>query len=399
MCNQVLTYRLPSFSELILSFKGQPNEISTAKDMYASTTSALPSIISNPYAYQGNQSNFQYPIRDEAYIKRGQSLSYNFSDKQSKDDNDPHQSPNTHKSPKSTETGLYINRPKHLKSTSLPDIYNTNGSENSSQKNEEENLLSSLSRMLDNSFHSIEIDAIKAHYLALVDQAPEVIPDGVNVLQGYVNSGHSKYITQDSFNKFILSISMESIDSIILNYEENLNTLRNFRNMNKRLKEENRLRPKFPSLPISPNSEKYSQYSSHPLSRTVSGSRQPVKRRKSSVSIISRTSTSTSAKHSIGGSIIPLDIKMPQLISTSSASTQDLGTLNSDLSMRQEISCSHCGSKDTPEWRKGIDGGRTLCNACGLFFSKLTKRYNAVEAAKIMKERKENGSVHNRRIK
>ncbi|KAF9510209.1 hypothetical protein BS47DRAFT_1300438, partial [Hydnum rufescens UP504] len=28
--------------------------------------------------------------------------------------------------------------------------------------------------------------------------------------------------------------------------------------------------------------------------------------------------------------------------------------------------CSSCGSRDTPEWRRGPDGPRTLCNACGL---------------------------------
>ncbi|KAI8595339.1 hypothetical protein EDD21DRAFT_313521 [Dissophora ornata] len=28
--------------------------------------------------------------------------------------------------------------------------------------------------------------------------------------------------------------------------------------------------------------------------------------------------------------------------------------------------CLSCDSSDTPEWRRGPDGPRTLCNACGL---------------------------------
>ncbi|ORY90607.1 hypothetical protein BCR41DRAFT_315690 [Lobosporangium transversale] len=28
--------------------------------------------------------------------------------------------------------------------------------------------------------------------------------------------------------------------------------------------------------------------------------------------------------------------------------------------------CLSCDSSDTPEWRRGPDGARTLCNACGL---------------------------------
>lgn len=36
--------------------------------------------------------------------------------------------------------------------------------------------------------------------------------------------------------------------------------------------------------------------------------------------------------------------------------------------------CQSCGSSDTPEWRRGPDGARTLCNACGLHFAKLIRR-------------------------
>ncbi|KAG0261009.1 hypothetical protein DFQ27_003226, partial [Actinomortierella ambigua] len=36
--------------------------------------------------------------------------------------------------------------------------------------------------------------------------------------------------------------------------------------------------------------------------------------------------------------------------------------------------CQSCNSSDTPEWRRGPDGARTLCNACGLHYAKLVKR-------------------------
>ncbi|KAI8647419.1 hypothetical protein BD408DRAFT_142644 [Parasitella parasitica] len=36
--------------------------------------------------------------------------------------------------------------------------------------------------------------------------------------------------------------------------------------------------------------------------------------------------------------------------------------------------CHSCNSTETPEWRKGPLGPRTLCNACGLIWTKLCKQ-------------------------
>ncbi|KAG9230967.1 hypothetical protein BJ875DRAFT_342507, partial [Amylocarpus encephaloides] len=36
--------------------------------------------------------------------------------------------------------------------------------------------------------------------------------------------------------------------------------------------------------------------------------------------------------------------------------------------------CHSCNRAETPEWRRGPDGARTLCNACGLHYAKLTRR-------------------------
>ncbi|KAI5963374.1 hypothetical protein KGF57_001319 [Candida theae] len=72
--------------------------------------------------------------------------------------------------------------------------------------------------------------------------------------------------------------------------------------------------------------------------------------------------------------------------------------IDSDATHKPEIICQHCRSKETPEWRRGPEGSRTLCNACGLFYSKLIKKYGLHEADRIMLERKQTGSVNDRRI-
>ncbi|MCB1180932.1 MAG: GATA zinc finger domain-containing protein [Chlamydiia bacterium] len=35
--------------------------------------------------------------------------------------------------------------------------------------------------------------------------------------------------------------------------------------------------------------------------------------------------------------------------------------------------CSHCGVTESPEWRRGPLGRRTLCNACGLLYANRVK--------------------------
>ncbi|KAF9109909.1 hypothetical protein BGX27_007012 [Mortierella sp. AM989] len=45
--------------------------------------------------------------------------------------------------------------------------------------------------------------------------------------------------------------------------------------------------------------------------------------------------------------------------------------------------CLSCDSSDTPEWRRGPDGARTLCNACGLHYAKLLKRQNGMGSQQL----------------
>lgn len=72
--------------------------------------------------------------------------------------------------------------------------------------------------------------------------------------------------------------------------------------------------------------------------------------------------------------------------------------LNKDLSIRNSILCDHCGSKLTPEWRSGPSGCRTLCNACGLFLAKLTKKFGVEEASIKFLNLKRTGKILDRRI-
>lgn len=72
--------------------------------------------------------------------------------------------------------------------------------------------------------------------------------------------------------------------------------------------------------------------------------------------------------------------------------------LNKDLCFKKNTQCSQCGSKKTPEWRSGPTGSRTLCNACGLFFAKLTKKMGHDAASEHFLNLKKIGNVFDRRI-
>ncbi|KAE8383545.1 hypothetical protein BDV26DRAFT_287384 [Aspergillus bertholletiae] len=49
---------------------------------------------------------------------------------------------------------------------------------------------------------------------------------------------------------------------------------------------------------------------------------------------------------------------------------------DSDRKKKQkgEYVCTDCGTSDSPEWRKGPEGPKTLCNACGLRWAKKEKK-------------------------
>lgn len=50
--------------------------------------------------------------------------------------------------------------------------------------------------------------------------------------------------------------------------------------------------------------------------------------------------------------------------------------------------CYYCNSTSTPEWRRGPDGNRTLCNACGLYYRKLIKKFGYQNSNLLLRYRK-----------
>lgn len=63
---------------------------------------------------------------------------------------------------------------------------------------------------------------------------------------------------------------------------------------------------------------------------------------------------------------------------------------------KSDTICSHCQLTQTPEWRRGPDGSRTLCNACGLFYLKLTKKFGFEDANMIFAYKKRHNEVQDR---
>ncbi|PSR94517.1 hypothetical protein BD289DRAFT_480510 [Coniella lustricola] len=52
------------------------------------------------------------------------------------------------------------------------------------------------------------------------------------------------------------------------------------------------------------------------------------------------------------------------------------GEKKKKLKVAEEYVCTDCGTLDSPEWRKGPAGPKTLCNACGLRWAKKEKKKN-----------------------
>ena len=53
---------------------------------------------------------------------------------------------------------------------------------------------------------------------------------------------------------------------------------------------------------------------------------------------------------------------------------ENAGKLKKKVKVADEYVCADCGTLDSPEWRKGPRGPKTLCNACGLRWAKKEKR-------------------------
>ncbi|KAJ3472445.1 hypothetical protein NLG97_g10982 [Lecanicillium saksenae] len=57
-----------------------------------------------------------------------------------------------------------------------------------------------------------------------------------------------------------------------------------------------------------------------------------------------------------------------------------LGEKKKKIKVSEEYVCTDCGTLDSPEWRKGPSGPKTLCNACGLRWAKKEKKRSKLNA-------------------
>jgi Zn ribbon nucleic-acid-binding protein len=72
-----------------------------------------------------------------------------------------------------------------------------------------------------------------------------------------------------------------------------------------------------------------------------------------------------------------VDFNVPAFYSTEDGSSRKRNRPHKKPRNRRGLGgheCSMCGTKDTPQWRKGPQGPSTLCNACGLQYRKFCEK-------------------------
>lgn len=73
-----------------------------------------------------------------------------------------------------------------------------------------------------------------------------------------------------------------------------------------------------------------------------------------------------------------MEIIRTKRATTTSGGTTTTGQPKSKYRKRSRATppgkCHSCNIRETPEWRRGPDGARTLCNACGLHYAKLMRK-------------------------
>lgn len=88
----------------------------------------------------------------------------------------------------------------------------------------------------------------------------------------------------------------------------------------------------------------------------------------------------------------PIHSIKPKIAPSKNNYNRRLSKVQHENKIRPQLYCQRCGITETPEWRKGPNGARTLCNACGLFHAKILKRdgpeaaANAINSNKVIKK-------------
>lgn len=63
-----------------------------------------------------------------------------------------------------------------------------------------------------------------------------------------------------------------------------------------------------------------------------------------------------------------------------------------------QVKCHQCGLEETPEWRRGPTGSRSLCNACGIYYMKLLRKFTPHQAASVFVFKKKTNTIMERSV-
>jgi hypothetical protein len=89
---------------------------------------------------------------------------------------------------------------------------------------------------------------------------------------------------------------------------------------------------------------------------------------------ISTGGTSPALVRGDAGIDIPADKTDPRYSGTGGGAAAYLDKKVKKVKSADEYVCTDCGTLDSPEWRRGPSGPKTLCNACGLRWAKKEKK-------------------------
>ncbi|ODV93256.1 hypothetical protein PACTADRAFT_35886 [Pachysolen tannophilus NRRL Y-2460] len=230
--------------------------------------------------------------------------------------------------------------------------------------------------------------------------------DNTNLLQG------SK-ILKESLKNFLWNIPMDVLENCIGYSEKAASVLHEWRIMRIeedrkiQLREQNKSKAKAPQKRRKSSEENYTKRKRDSINLkvnpTMGEALLSVSGPGTSSSTSARTSTSTNTSVNTGTNTGTNAGTNTGSGTSSNTLRHEIepplaGGLNEDLSPKKKLVCLQCDETDTPEWRRGPYGSRTLCNACGLFHSKLVKKMGVRAAAELMLERRRAGQGTDRKV-
>lgn len=270
----------------------------------------------------------------------------------------------------------------HVKSLSSTTTFNP---DYQTQPQEEELIydVQKIISLSNNINHNIS-DIYNGYANLIAESKPRYSPS-VDTLEGHAvdAQGIEKQIKREAFKNFMGSIKAYTLDSLLFDLEADMKAVQRLKDYKASLTKEQAL-----------TSSEFKQMKKE-TKAPVSKPKQDLPKRSK------QTDTSPKRRKSelyIGGDVLHLNINKPVLETNAHMSPIQKSFLNKEFLIKKDIQCEQCGSKETPEWRKGPPSCKTLCNACGIYFAKLTKKYDAEEAEKIMSDKKAAGTPHERKV-